>query len=402
MNKSKLKREGQKWVNENIITEEQLDNILAIYTKKDPNAILILFAILLTGLGFLTFIFSDWAQVPHYSRIVIILLAMVVLYVVGEILYRKQAVLYGVSFILLGYIVFGAGLFLTIDIYNIMLFNAWPLVICSVIGLLLYALYGHQLLFTIGIAVTTIGQIYSGMSFHTFDYFIFFILLLGFAHFTYHRANLLYGYLFGLSFSIQMLVMVIVESHQYYWLIISYLILYLFSYVVPKVPLKQSFKYISLLSIFIFGMFQSFLLQEEFFMKKIDVQFSFFIVWALLMAVTAWITLNKKHKTELINLILFLPVFVLPFSYILGLISLFVFALIWLIVGYQSEDGEKVLIGTTAFLLSTFTVYIQFAWDAMNKSLFFLIGGILLFMMSYAFERQRRTLLENRKGGDDK
>lgn len=402
MNKSKLKREGQTWVDENIISEEQLNKILALYTKKDPNFILILFAILLTGLGFLTFIFSDWAQVPHYSRIIIVLLAMVGLYIVGDLLYRKNSVLYGVSFILLGYVVFGAGLFLTIDIYNIMLFSAWPLVICSFIGLLLYAFYGHRLLFTIGIIVITIGQIYSGVSFHTFDWFIFLIFLIGYAHFTYHRANGLYGYLFGISYSIQMLVLVLAESQQYYWLIIGYLVLYLFSYFVPKKPLQQSFKFVSLLSIFLFGMFRTFLLQEDFFIGKIEIQMSFFITWILLIFIVVLITLYKDQKVELINLILFLPVFVLPFSYIFGLISLFVFALVWLIVGYQTEDGEKILIGTTAFLLTTFIVYIQFAWDAINKSLFFLIGGLLLFLISYSFERQRRKLLENRKGGAKK
>ncbi|WP_404451707.1 DUF2157 domain-containing protein [Virgibacillus necropolis] len=73
MNRSKLKSEGQKWVKDDIISEQQLDQILASYKTKDPNTIILLFAVLLSGLGFLTFITSDWARVPHFSRIAIII-----------------------------------------------------------------------------------------------------------------------------------------------------------------------------------------------------------------------------------------------------------------------------------------------------------------------------------------
>ena len=56
------------------------------------------------------------------------------------------------------------------------------------------------------------------------------------------------------------------------------------------------------------------------------------------------------------------------------------------------------MLGTVAFLFSTFNVYIQYAWDALNKSLFFFIGGVLLFLISFIFERQRRRL---KKEGSD-
>ncbi|MFD1039002.1 DUF2157 domain-containing protein [Virgibacillus byunsanensis] len=399
MNKTKLKQEGEKWVNDGIITDDQLDKILQQYVRKDPNIIIILFAVLLTGLGFLTFIMSDWAQVAHFSRIIVFSVVTVGLYVVGDMLYRKRSSLLGVSFIVLGYVVFGAGMLLTIDIFNITLYQAWPFLAWSIIGLLLYYIYDHKLLFAAGMIVTIAGQIYSGSQFSSFDWLLLVVLILGYGHFTYHRAYPLFGYLFGISFSIQMVVLTIAESHQYYWLLVYFLAFYIAGDLLRKQTLSVALKYISLLSVFIFGMYQTFLLQETFFMDDLEYQWTFIVVWMILFGLAIWIKFVKKIRIEAVDFILFLPVAFLPLSYVLSLAVLFIFSLAWLFVGYNKGNQEKIMLGTIAFLFSTFTVYIQYAWDAMNKSLFFLIGGILLFVISFFIERQRRALMDERKGG---
>ncbi len=398
LNQSKLDQEGKKWVEEGIISEKQLKEIIQRYPKKDANIVIILFAVLLIGLGFITFIMSDWAQAPHFSRLILLCLATVGLYVLGDVLYRKQSAFLGVSFITLGYIVFGSGLLLAITIYQVQLYAAWPFMIWSVVGLLLYYIYEHNLLFTTSIIVLTAGQIYSGISFSTFSIILFLLLLFGFAHFMYHRANRLFGYLFGISFSIQMVVLVSATSQQYYWLVVYYLTFYLISELLSKQILQSTLKYTSLISIFIFGMYQTFLLQEDYVMKDIEYQWSFLVVW--LIATLLLITLKYKWKKlyELPDLILFLPIVFLPYAYVLSLIVLYVFSLLWLYVGFQKKLQEKVLLGTIAFLFSTFTVYIQFAWDALNKSLFFFIGGILLFVISFVIEKQRRRTIGSIKG----
>lgn len=402
MNQAKLKREGTKWVADEIITEEQLQEILTRYSKKDPNTIITLFAILLTGLAFLTFIFSDWALVPHFSRTLVIMAFIIILYLLGDFLFRRSSSLLGVSFIVLAYIVFGAGLLLSTSIYNIILFSAWPFVIWSVIGLLLYIIYEHKFLFVIGIGVTTVGQIYSGFEFGSFNWLILLVLLLGFAHFAYHRSNRLFSYLLAISISLQMILLISTKDVQYYWLIIGLLILYLIGSMVPKQSLQIAFKYVSLFSVFIFSIYQTFILQEEYMIKGIEYQFSFFIFWIGLLGLGLWLKSRGNKQIEWIDFILFIPLFYLPYAYVVGLIVLFFFSIISLLMGYRKENNESILIGTIAFLLSTFTVYIQFAWDAMNKSLFFLIGGILLFLISFALEKQRRAILEDLKGGQEK
>src|SRR5699024_222423 len=104
MNLSKLEKEGKKWVDQGIISEEQLNMILNNYPKKDANILVILFSVLITSLALIKFIFSDWAQVVNLSRVIVILSFILFIYILADVLYRSLQALYGVSFILSGYI----------------------------------------------------------------------------------------------------------------------------------------------------------------------------------------------------------------------------------------------------------------------------------------------------------
>src|SRR5690625_4829761 len=157
MNLSKLEKEGKKWVDQGIINEKQLNMILNNYPKKDANILVVLFAVLLTGLALITYIFSDCAQVAHLSSVIVILSFTLFLYILGDQLYRRKQTLYGVSFILLGYIGFSASLFLVINNYNLILHSSWPFIILAIVGLLLYTIYSHVYLYYISLISLFIG-----------------------------------------------------------------------------------------------------------------------------------------------------------------------------------------------------------------------------------------------------
>src|SRR5690625_2792817 len=90
MNRSRLKKEGKKWVQDGIITEDQFEEILQKYIQKDQSYLLILFAVLLMSIGILIFVFSDWAQVPAISRIIMMSICMLALYAAGHYFYTKS------------------------------------------------------------------------------------------------------------------------------------------------------------------------------------------------------------------------------------------------------------------------------------------------------------------------
>ncbi|WP_054754687.1 hypothetical protein [Piscibacillus salipiscarius] len=72
-------------------------------------------------------------------------------------------------------------------------------------------------------------------------------------------------------------------------------------------------------------------------------------------------------------------------------IVLFIFSITTLLDGYQKHDDRKFHIGTATFLITTFLVYMQVAWGFLNQSLFFFVGGIILFIIGFLLERKRKS-----------
>lgn len=402
MNKSKLKHEGTKWVEDGVISDQQLTTILSRYEKKDASYLLIILATLLVSIAVLTFVFSDWAQVPHISRIIVMLVFMSGLYFLGNYFYEKKSQAYGVSLLLLAYIFFGATMFLTLMIYNVPLHSTWPFAIWSVVGLGLFALYKHPYILLVGLLVTLSGQIYSGLAFTSGDLYILAIYVLGYFHFVYHYPKVLLNYVFALGLAIQLLIVTLAFEQQYYWLILYFLVMYGLSVVINKASLKKALLSVSLLSVFIVKIAEVFMLQEDYDLDRFILSLLFIVLLAIVWLVVLNVKWFTEDKSEVIDLILFVPLFFLPGSFIFVIISMFLFSLYWLITSIKYQLSDRLLYGIIGFLLSVFTVYIQYAWEAMNKSLFFLIGGLLLFGISFIFGKQRHSIEKESDGGDEK
>src|SRR5699024_1762942 len=116
---------------------------------------------------------------------------------------------------------------------------------------------------------------------------------------------------------------------------------------------------------------------------------SFFILYSFLFLGVLLLMLIFNRK-ELITLILFVPVFFIPYAHVLIIISLFIYSIYWIIYGFQKDETNKMVLGIFTFLLSIFTVIVQYACETINKSLFFLVAGLILFGISLLIERRRQ------------
>ena len=407
MNLQQIKKEGEKWVQDGIITKEQFEKIVSRYEKKDQSYLLVLFAVLFMSIGILIFAFSDWTNASSMLRVLLMVAFMTLLYFFGHRHYDSEQAtskqknnIYGISFLLLGYIFFGATLFLIVNEYQITLFNVWPFIMWSLVGLLLYALYQHPYILTVGLLITIFSQMYSGLTFSSFDFIVFALFLFGYFHYVFHHERTIFSYLFAIGLALQLVMLVLLEMEQYYWLIVFSLAIYLLAEFIPKPILKRALFYISIWTVLLFKIYETFFLQEDYFVSEIEMQPLFFVVWGVLALLFLGLKGFKGKKLEMMDLILFLPLFFLPYHYLWIIISMFVFSIYWLIIGFQRNINEKIVIGMISFLISTFTAYIQFAWETLNRSLFFLIGGIILFGISFLLEKKRRTSVPIEKGAD--
>jgi uncharacterized membrane protein len=127
----KLEQEMDLWLKEGIILPDQKEQILARYRlfkkadeKAGPGKLITTMSILgsiLVGVGVILFIASNWSAIPKWGRLLVVFFSMLASYGSGFYL-RYEAKNYpkvGASLILLGSIIFGAGMFLIAQIYHI-------------------------------------------------------------------------------------------------------------------------------------------------------------------------------------------------------------------------------------------------------------------------------------------
>ncbi|GGC74200.1 hypothetical protein GCM10007216_01090 [Thalassobacillus devorans] len=392
MNRQQVKSEGKKWVDKGIIEKDQLEEILKLYPNQNQKPVLLTLAAIFIGLGFLSFIASNWGAIPHVARMVIIILAMLGFYLAGDHVYRKRSEAVGVSLLIIAVLIFGSGIFLTGQMYNYTSFSAFPFFIWALSALLVFALFEERTLFILAIIITTVGQVYSVGNFSEYHLLLGLLFLFGFGHFVYQRADWLYGTLFALSYMLQAIILSLVEHESFQWLILYLLVLYVTGHVVTKPGIRIPFTKLSVAGMFILAIWQVFMLEVDYFKEAINGEISFIVIWAVLMAAAVYLLWRSDNLILILNLVLFFPFFFLEAGSMLVLMLLFIYSLGWLLRGYQTEEANMVTKGTVAFVISTIVAYIQLAWDFMDKSLFFFIGGILLFLLSYFLERKRRNL----------
>jgi uncharacterized membrane protein len=92
-----------------------------------------------------------------------------------------------------------------------------------------------------------------------------------------------------------------------------------------------------------------------------------------------------------------------PLTLYIGFNLLYYAILLWLIyVGYLRGDPFRVNLGFVLFALGMIVLYFDLFWSLMNRSFFFMGGGLLLCAGGYALEAQRRRLVRGlgRADGD--
>ncbi len=168
---------------------------------------------------------------------------------------------------------------------------------------------------------------------------------------------------------------------------------------------------IAMVSLFFltFRFFSGFYEHYSFFSRSLETspQFTFgfvlFSIFAILLAVIALMFNPSKSSTNILeNLValglagialifFFFPattnIYVLIFNLILAAI-----VFILLFVGYQREDMQ--IVNTGMFWLSALILvrYFDFFWDLLPRSLFFMVGGLILVLGGIALEKKRRQL----------
>ncbi len=375
----------QKWLDEGTINHSQAEKMradLAEYkkehrSKKQVVAFSTIGAILI-GIGAILFVASNWEKIGNSFKVLLLVGSTIGIHYAGyHFKYENQKYpRLGSALILLSALFFGASFFLIAQIYNINANNS-TLVLIWIIGVF-PLIYGYMSAPVAGLCSLLfylwIGLLYSERTdledlISMKDLFLlsgiavyFTGILHGFAEKAKHAEK---------TFKFMGLQAVLIALFVYTFELGEY-----------KVETIVSVIY-AISGILLLAVLLAKPLRERLGSFQADVSMS---IIALLMAGITLTTIYMPAP-EKVYMVLFNVVF-------LGLLTLLLYA------GYNMEDIGIVSTAMFWFILLIFARYFDFFWELLPRSLFFMLGGLVLLVISIVLERKRRELKVQFSGGE--
>ena len=385
----KLEQETELWLKEGIILPEQKERILARYRllkkadeKAGPGRLITTISILgsiLVGIGVILFIASNWSAIPNWSRLFIVFSSMLASYGIG-FYFRYEAKNYpkvGAALILLGSFIFGAGMFLIAQIYHITVHYPNGPLLWGLFVLPLAYLLRFKSLISLAILVLLIWLgMEARLRISHYDYLatVTMVPLFFMAGITLWGVGLMHREWKSLK--------IISSPYVLIGSLITFFAGYLLTFNLYELRLVSSALWIFYAGIgvlFLVSMVMRCLPEEK---EKGWIPESLALV--ILMGIVIYLSLfpptisPKSVKGDL--RFFFNILFALE---IVGLI----------ILGFIRRYPPYVNIGLLFFGLDVVARYFDFFWELLPRSLFFILGGLLLLFGGIILERKRRKIL---------
>jgi len=397
MSRKWLEQEGPDWIEKQIITREQYDEILNLYPVHQRRMQLLpMLASVLVGLSLLTFVASNWDGMSHMVRLIILFLTMTGFYTFGYSFYQKGHFWVGQGLLALGVVSFGASMVLIGQMYHLIAYDARLFVFWSLAAIGLLYLLRRTFFFYLASVLLLAGQIYAMISFGQVSYLLIVITLVALGFYAYDKKQYSYGWILAFLIGLQSLFLCVNQNLAMGWVGIIPIALYVAGLWLGDRPVARGFKVVPISFSFGFATFMVFF--HEYGYKDVDFLpnlISFAVVYLILLGLAMW--KMKRDFSRWSPFLLFLPLFYFAYGGLLYLIFMFLYSGILIYLGDQERQSWKANLGVFLFLVSSIVGYFQLAWDFLDKSIFFLVGGVLLFSIHLALRKRNRWLA---KGGE--
>lgn len=437
----RLRTEVSGWKEEGLISSGQAEEILLRYKSSEEEhggrlvTVLAVIGALLLGTGVILFFAANWQAIPKWVKVSVIMGSIITAYGVGYYLSFEKGSYprVGRSLLFLGSILYGAGIWLVAQIFHISShfpngFLFWALgiipiiVVCGSLSILLEAsiliiiwtfmeqsgfLNTNWLFLPLGSAVLYLGyRLKSPLAVG--------LTLPGFAVWLAASAaiSLKGGEIRTFLFTVLLMLplgMAVYAAGCYQ------------SQVERFMSMKTPYKIVGLLLAFgaLFLASFRFIVHESMY-RQSEFTFSlFYIISFILMAglavLLAGLTISKIRSnqggvTEAIFQVIMIAVAaavtisltVLGEAVFVVITNIVLFSAIIavIVIGYRSREPVLVNVGLVFFVLDVIARYFDFFWDMLDKSVFFMIGGVLLILGGTILERNRRKVLQEMKVND--
>ncbi|MCB2378389.1 DUF2157 domain-containing protein [Hymenobacter sp. BT635] len=393
MSRKLLETESPEWVRKGIITPEQQEQLLALYPHEERVVgLLPLLGSLLLGLSALSVVAANWQGLPEWLRLLLLLGSMGGAYAGGEYFLRRRNESLGMGLIGLGLILFGCGIILTSQMYQLIGYDATGLLAWVLAGTALTYLYRSRSIFILTACIGGIVQGYSTGQLGGFSYFTAALTVWGLGYYWWRRPDGLLGTVLATGLLWQAGLLVGHLHAKITWFFIPAMLIYAAGDWQADRPAARGLQTPPIAAAFLFTLGLALYGEADTYAGMLRPPFLAYI-GALLLVLG--LSLAGKYRRGRLgsatDWLLLLPGFYLHGGLALAIATLVVLyaysgSVLWR--AHQENNADRVTLGTVLFILTTMVAYFKLTWAFMDKSLFFLLGGALLLGLSWYLRRR--------------
>lgn len=394
-----IETESPAWVAEGLITEAQRERLLARYPPEAVQAVglLPLLGSILVGLSALSVVAANWPSLPTTVRLGLLLGSLLAAYAGGEYFLRRGNRRLGHGLVGLGLILFGVSIILTSQLYQLVGYDVSGLLAWVVVGVLLSYLYNSQPLALLPIIIGAAVQTYCTQALGLFSYSTVGLVALGGGYRWWRRPDTLVASVLAVGLLWQAALWVALSHSKITWFFIPAMLVYAAADWHRNRPAVRALQGPPLVAAYLFALGLALFGETDQYAGLLRPP-----VFAYLGALAALFALSvagKRQQGRLASLpdwLLLLPGFYLPGGLPLAiatLVVLYAHAGSVLARAHRSGEAEQLTLGTVLFVVATMVAYFKLTWAFLDKSLFFLIGGVLLLSLSWYLRRRNAQRL---------
>lgn len=430
-----LQKELPEWQRQGWVTEKNSAAILEHVRETENQFNLLAFGlailgVLLLGSGIITYFAANWTEMSKITKLILLFGAMYTAFsAAGYFLKPEKSPLLGQALLVLGVIIFGANIMLIAQIYHIDEHYPNGVLFWTLGGLLTaYLMKSHAVLvFTIALSV-----LWTSLESFGFNHIHFWYLAVWTA-----LIPIIYSHRWKLALHLVLIALIIwciysffgidyrTSQHNQIYLVQIYFVLYLSLLIIGMIctefdrfeffakPLQNYGAFAALLSFYVLT-FPDIQRGFRFIEDNLRIQAS--NTWLtltiaallLLVLVTLWhrSLTNKQPRPKyliygqfLISVVVILIILNLFMGGQHGGLMAIAFNLLyfagmtWLLfAGTHTNNRVLINLAFAFFALALLTRYFDTFWSLLNRSFFFMAGGLILIIGGYLLEKQRRKI----------
>ncbi|SFQ21447.1 DUF2157 domain-containing protein [Hymenobacter arizonensis] len=398
MSRKFLETDGPAWVAEGLITEEQRQKLLARYPHQaQALGLLPLLGSVLVGLSALSVVAANWQALPDVLRLALMLGSLTGAYAAGAYFLRRGNPDLGHGLIGLGLILFGASIILTSQIYQLVGYDVSGLVAWVVAGVALSYVYGSRLLVLLTVLIGAAVQTYCVQALGSFSYATALMVAGGMGYYWWRRPDAVSSTVLATGLLWQAGLLIAVLHAKITWFFVPAMAIYAAGDWQPHRVGGRSLQVPPLVAAYLFMFGLATFGETDTYANVLRPPLLPYL--GALGAVLALSVAGKRARGRfdtLLDWLLLLPGFYLPGGLPLAvatLVVLYAHAGSVLVRAHRQEDPNQLTIGAILFVAATMVAYFKLTWAFLDKSLFFLLGGVLLLGLSWYLRRRNAQVL---------